>query len=205
LDAVWADRRDVSTLCRVYAGDPPQQGENRMSASPATERVASLIDQRRAPRLGVLGPALAVLTPTDGSPSDPCVMRGTIPPGVSVPLHSHADPETFLAVSGEVEGLAMSAEGFAWIPIRAGDIFHVPGGARHAFRNHSPEPVVTLLVTTVRLARFFHEAAAPDGPGGPGPSPSDDAVRHFAETAARYGHWLATPEENAAVGLHVGA
>jgi uncharacterized RmlC-like cupin family protein len=119
-----------------------------------------------------------------------------------VPLHSHADPETFLAVSGEVEGLAMAEEGFRWIPIRAGDVFHVPGGARHAFRNRSREPVVTVLVSTVRLARFFHEAAAPDDPGV---APGDEAVRHFAETAARYGHWLATPKENAAVGLRAGA
>lgn len=41
-------------------------------------------------------------------------MRGTIPPGVVVPMHSHPDPETFLPLSGELEGLVVSPEGFAW-------------------------------------------------------------------------------------------
>jgi anti-sigma factor ChrR (cupin superfamily) len=37
-------------------------------------------------------------------PSDPhgdfCVMRGVVPPGVTVPLHSHDDAEDFLILAG---------------------------------------------------------------------------------------------------------
>ncbi|MER8671192.1 hypothetical protein NKH45_29175 [Mesorhizobium sp. M1156] len=52
----------------------------------------------------VLGPVVQFLTPPrDG---EPCIMRGTVPPGVVVPLHSHADPETFIQIPGEVEGLS---------------------------------------------------------------------------------------------------
>jgi hypothetical protein len=80
-------------------------------------------------------------------------VRGTIPPGVLVPLHSHTDPETFLPISGELEGLVVSPEGFAWVAI------------------------------------------------GP---PTDEAIARFLVTAERYGYWNATPEENAAVGLHLG-
>ena len=79
-----------------------------------------------------------------------------------MPLHSHADPETFLVVSGRVEGLAMAAaDDFAWIPIGPGDIFHVPGDAKHAWRNRSPEPAVTIVVTTPRIGRFFREVGTP--------------------------------------------
>jgi hypothetical protein len=31
--------------------------------------------------------------------------------------------------------------------------------------------------------------------------PFEGDVRRFAEVAARYGHWLASPQENAAVGI----
>jgi hypothetical protein len=34
------------------------------------------------------------------------------------PLHSHADPETFLSPSGRVRGLTFRGEDFEWIEIR---------------------------------------------------------------------------------------
>ncbi|RWN65916.1 MAG: hypothetical protein EOR99_19420 [Mesorhizobium sp.] len=55
-----------------------------------SERAAHLVDPRNVETLDMLGPVVQFLTaPRDG---EPCVMRGTIPPGVTVPLHSHADP-----------------------------------------------------------------------------------------------------------------
>ena len=161
-----------------------------------------LVDPGTGETIEVLGPTIQYLTAPDGGDDGPCVMRGTIPPGFVVPLHSHADPETFLMLSGELEGLAMSPEGFAWIPVGPGDIFHVPGNAKHAWRNPSPEPAVTIIVSTTRIGRFFRELGTPVGTtAGP---PSDDAIQRFLEAAERYGYWNATPEENAAVGLHPG-
>jgi mannose-6-phosphate isomerase-like protein (cupin superfamily) len=117
----------------------------------------------------------------------PCVLRGTIPAGGVVPLHSHADPETFLMTDGEIEGFL----GGEWARREAGDVHHVPGHARHAWRNVSRGPAEMFLVTTGTLARFFREVAAdPDS---------------FLEISDRYGYWNATPEENAAIGLTVPA
>jgi quercetin dioxygenase-like cupin family protein len=48
----------------------------------------------------VLGPTIEFLTPLEDEDGAPCVMRGTVPPGAVVPLHSHADPETFVVLSG---------------------------------------------------------------------------------------------------------
>jgi hypothetical protein len=39
---------------------------------------------------------------------------------------------------------------------------------------------------------------------GSGRAPSDADVQRFLETAERYGYWNASPEENAAIGLHLG-
>jgi quercetin dioxygenase-like cupin family protein len=136
--------------------------------------------------------------PEDGAP---CVMRGTIPPRGAVPLHSHGDPETFLALAGKIEGLAMSPDGHRWVPVRPGDVFHVPGHAPHAWRNPSHEPAVMIIVSTARLGSFFREIGTPAN-GSPSPS-ADDALRTFLETAGRYGYWNASPEENAAVGVAI--
>jgi quercetin dioxygenase-like cupin family protein len=169
-----------------------------MSNPTSAERVAHLVDPRTVETIEVLGPRIQFLT----QPGAPCIMRGTIPPGGVVPLHSHQDPETFLAISGEVEGLVHSADGFEWVPIAPGDVFHVPSGAKHAWRNQSQQPSVQIIVSTARIGRFFREVGTPVGAGSTvsGP-PSGEAIEHFLETAERYGYWNATPQENAEVGL----
>jgi quercetin dioxygenase-like cupin family protein len=166
--------------------------------------VAYIVDPEKVTTLDVLGPTVQLLTPPAADDDSPCVMRGTIPPGVVIPLHSHADPETFFVLSGEVEGLTVSDAEVAWVRIRPGDIFHVPGGARHAFRNQTPaqEPAVMLLISTARIGRFFQEVGKPARPGAHPPDPpSADELRHFQETSDRYGYWNATAEENARIGI----
>jgi quercetin dioxygenase-like cupin family protein len=172
----------------------------------SAQPVARLVDPQTQPALDILGATIQLLTPLEGADEAPCVMRGTIAPGVVVPLHSHPDPETFLMLSGRLEGLEMSADGFGWIPVGPGDLFHVPGNAKHAWRNPAQEPAVTLLTTTVKLGRFFGEIGAPIGSAtATAWPPSDAAVRKLLETSERYGYWNATPEENAQVGLRLGA
>jgi quercetin dioxygenase-like cupin family protein len=176
-----------------------------MATRATAHAIAHLVDQDGAELLEVLGPTVAFLTAPEGGDDAPCVMRGTIPPGVVVPLHAHADPETFLVLGGELEGLVVSPEGAAWVPVRLGDVFHVPGGAKHAWRNLGREPAVTLIVSTNRLGRFLRELGVPVGPGGTTAwPPSGGAIRRFLETAERYGYWNAGAEENAEVGIRLG-
>jgi mannose-6-phosphate isomerase-like protein (cupin superfamily) len=173
---------------------------NRSFNAPA----AHLIDPNAVACLDVLGPTIQLLTPLAADEATPCLMRGVIPPEGIVPLHSHADPETFILVSGDVEGLSQSAAGFVWLRMQPGDIFHVPGGARHAFRNRSREPAVCTIVSTTRLGRFFERIGVPlaTGAGRPTP-PSPERIQHFLKVADEFGYWNATPEENAQLGLHL--
>lgn len=158
-----------------------------------SDHVAHLVDLASVESLDVMGPTLQLLTdPADETA--PCIMRGVIPPGAVVPLHSHPDPETFVALSGEVEGFSTAAR---WLRIAPGEIFHVPGGAKHAFRNHGAAPAVAIIVTTARLGRFFREIGRTREAG----PPSAFAVERFLDTALRYGHWNASPEQNAAIGI----
>jgi len=132
------------------------------------------------------GASVEYLTPlADGVP---CVLRGTIPPGGVVPLHSHEDTETFLLTGGEIEGFGAGG----WITFRAGDVHHVPGHSKHAWRNRTDTPAVMFLVTTATIGRFFQEVS--------GVSPDE-----FLAISDRYGYWNATPAENARIGITVPA
>jgi quercetin dioxygenase-like cupin family protein len=105
--------------------------------------------------LEVFGPTVEFLTSPEDTQSDFCVMRGTIPPGGFVPLHSHPDVEDFLVISGEIEGLKQDSENRTWIGAKAGDYLHVTPNARHAWRNVSGSPTVELIITTKKLGQFF--------------------------------------------------
>lgn len=165
------------------------------------ERAAHLA--RALETIDVLGPTIQFLTPLSGRDSTPCIMRSTIPPGGFVPLHAHRDIETFIVVSGEIEGLAEAGDGFRWLTLRPGDVFHVPGGARHAFRNRTQEPCVAVIVTTATMGRFFRDIGMPVVLGAPAGPPLAEAVRQFQEVSERYGFWNAPAEDNARVGLPV--
>jgi quercetin dioxygenase-like cupin family protein len=128
-----------------------------------------------------------------------CLLRGTIPPGVSVPIHSHFENETFYVLSGEIQVLTEHNGESRWLPVKTGDVIQIPGGAIHAFRNQSKRPVANLIVTTTRLGRFFREIGRPMSAAGTPPRPEE--LQNFITTAARYCYWLASPEENAAAGI----
>ncbi len=167
-----------------------------------TSHISQLIDLRAIEALDVLGPTIRVLTEPEAEDGSPCVMHGTIPPGVMVPLHSHPDPETFILLSGAAEGLAGADGELSWSRIEPGGIFHVPSGAKHAWRNPSRQPAVMIVVSTSKMGRFFQEVGTPVNPGQqPSGPPSADRIRHLFETTERYGYWIASPDENARVGL----
>ena len=172
---------------------------NHLSA--AASHAARLIHPESLERLDVLGPTIQFVTdPAEEDDRASCAAR--FRQALSIPLHSHADPETFLPLSGQLRGVTFHGEEFEWIEIRPGAIFHVPGGAKHAFRNDGKEEAVMIIASTTKIGRFFRELGVPVAPGSPPPGPpSKDLVQRFLATSARYGYWNASPEENARVGI----
>lgn len=148
--------------------------------------------------LDVLGPRLQHLTELSDGMSY-CLMRGELEPGVFVPVHSHEDRETFVVVSGEIEAW----NGEKWSLHRAGDTVDIPSNQKHAWRNVSSEKVTLLIASTVKMGKFFDEIGRPAASVPPGP-PEPAALMHFVEVAIAYGYWLATPDENASIGLSMG-
>jgi len=149
--------------------------------------------------LDVLGPTVEFLTSPAAAQGDFCVMRGVIPAGVVVPLHSHDATEVFFVLSGTKQVLTLGSGPAQWIDVRAGDYVHVPRGTRHAHRNVSGEPLIELVITTARLGNWFDEVGVPET-GAPRP-PAPEVLDRFLATSRKYGYWLGSPEDNAAVGL----
>ena len=152
-------------------------------------------------RVDLFGPTVEFLTSPQEASIDFCVLRGVIPPGFSVPLHSHPDTEDFLVISGEVQALRQGTQGYEWIVLKVGDYLHGPSGERHGWRNVSSEPLVAFIITTTRLGQFFQEVGRPLA-STPQPVTAEDLAR-YETVSAKYGYWNATPEENAAVGIRL--
>ncbi|ORW84686.1 cupin [Mycobacterium sp. IEC1808] len=163
------------------------------------DREDSVTTTNSAEVVEVFGPVVEFMTPPDEEQF--CVMRAVIPPGVVVPLHSHNDFEDFYILAGSHQVLVEGRGGLEWRDAQTGDYVRVPGDVPHAHRNVSQEPAVDLIITTARMGRFFREVGRPVG----SPPPTAREVARFVEVAGRYGYWLATPDENAAVGITVPA
>ena len=58
-----------------------------------------------------------------------------------------------------------------------------------------------LIITTKKMWQFVQEVERPATDAGR--PPTLEYLAHFAAVSAKYGYWNATPEENAAVGIHL--
>jgi len=88
-----------------------------------------------------------------------------------------------------------------WATVGVGAVVAVPGNAKHAWRNTSSLPATMVLVTTAKMYKFFCEVTKPFDPNQrPAPPTSEEMKKLFA-SAAKYGYWMASPEENAAIGI----
>ncbi|MEI9999554.1 MAG: cupin domain-containing protein [Verrucomicrobiota bacterium] len=144
------------------------------------------------------GPQIQFVPPILAKDDAPCVMQALLPAGFVMPIHSHKDREVFVLLTGQAEGY----DGTGWVTVREGDIFDVPGGCKHAWRNTTAEPASMLIVATARLGHFFRELARLAA-ARTSELPSQEELRHFQKLAAEYGYWMGSPEENAAVGIAV--
>ena len=77
--------------------------------------------------LDVFGPLLQFLvTPAQASEAF-TLIRGIVPPGVAIPLHSHADPEVLFVLEGELDVLQYKGDSSHWIITKPGETVCIPG------------------------------------------------------------------------------
>jgi quercetin dioxygenase-like cupin family protein len=152
-------------------------------------------------RLAPNGTVFEFLASPDETGSEICLIRGTIPPGVAVPLHSHSDVELFYVLEGFLETFQFGNGNNGWVSLGPGECVSISGNVKHALRNSSPLPVRMVVVTTSKLYSFFQEVSRPVDRDRAAKPPTPEAIEKVFETAARYGYWMGSPEENAAIGL----
>ena len=132
-----------------------------------------------------------------------CLIRGTMPPGAIVPLHRHEDLELLYVLEGTLEVYRSNEGSAGWTEAAAGGVVVIRSNVKHALRNGSSLPVTLALVTKSELYAFFRELAKPfDSNQRPTP-PTPVEIQELFAVAAKYGYWLASPEENAAIGLYL--
>jgi quercetin dioxygenase-like cupin family protein len=129
------------------------------------------------------------------------VMRGIVPPGVVIPLHSHPDPEILYILEGSIEVFQAEGPDAGWSTVSAGQTVSIPGKTKHALRNVSALPVITVLITKTGIYQFFQELAQPFDPNQLPAPPTPGEMQKLFTAAKKYEYWMASPEENAAIGL----
>ncbi len=129
------------------------------------------------------------------------VILGELPPSVFVPLHSHAGPEWFFMLSGEMEAYEGTEIGGEWRPVRTGELAVISGGVRHAWRNHSNSPARLLSFGGSDIFAVMRKVAVPADKAHTAAAPTAEFLQELQTVATQTGNWIATPEENAAVGL----
>jgi quercetin dioxygenase-like cupin family protein len=125
-----------------------------MNTRTTIEAFTHIVVERDRETLDLLGPSVQFLVAPQPSDEAPCVIIGTIPPGVSVPIHRHPDVEASFVLSGNVEVLSDEGGEAHWIAAGPGDFIEVPSNAKHGFRNRSQHPVVQLITISSKLGRF---------------------------------------------------
>lgn len=168
-----------------------------MNATSETKSITRGAEQQTFIVLGVL---LQFLSTPDQINDQISVMRGTVHPGVVIPLHSHADPEIFYVLTGSLEVFQSES----WQTVAAGEALSVPGNVRHALQNTSPSPITLITMSKQELYNFFRELARPFDPNSPPAPPTPEEMQQLFSVAKKYGYWLASPDENAAIGISLG-
>ena len=124
-----------------------------------------------------------------------CLIRGTMPPGVVVPLHRHKDPELLYVLEGTLEVYRSSEGSAGWTVARVGDVVVVPGNVKHALRKvqlfRSPWPwslnrsstrfFVSLPSLLIRIYNPHHQRPK--------------RYRSSLQSPQSNGYWLASCEE----------
>src|SRR5580704_60578 len=149
----------------------------------------------------VLGVLLQFLSTPEQINDQISVMRATVPSGVVIPLHSHADPEIFYVLNGSREIFQAEGPSAGWQTVNAGEVVSIPGNVRHALRNTSPSPSTSIIVSKQELYSFFRELARPFDPNRPAAPPTPAEMQQLFSVAEKYEYWLGSRDENAAIGI----
>jgi quercetin dioxygenase-like cupin family protein len=115
-----------------------------------------------------------LVTPDETGP-EISLFKGALPPGVAIPLHSHAEPEVLYVLEGSLEVYRESGLSQGWSTTQPGGVLPIPR----------------------QVAKPFEAGQMPA-------PPSPEHMQQLFAAAAKYHFWMGSPEENAAIGISFG-
>jgi hypothetical protein len=83
----------------------------------------------------------------------------------------------------------------------AAEVISITGNVRDALRNTSPGPITSITMSKQELYSFFRGLAWPFDPNSPPAPPAPEEMQQLFSVAEKYEYWLASPDENAAIGI----
>ena len=137
--------------------------------------------------------------PADASLEFLCITLGNS--RLAINVFKNPDLELFYVLDGSVESFQSKEGTSRWTTAGAGAVVAIAGNVKHAWRNTSSLPATMVVVTTSRLYEFFVAVSKPLEPKRRPAPPTPEEMRAFFGTVASYGYWMASPEENAAIGI----
>jgi len=192
---------DTPFACRRYKKRGRHFGHRRRSVPTKEDNSnARSVDQT----FNVFGVLLNFLVTPAETGHEVSFFKGILPPGVVIPLHSHAEPEIFYVLEGSLEVYRECGQPQRWSTTQPGGVVAIPGNVKHALRNTTSTPTTVLLVTQEELYNFFRSIAKPFEAGQMPAPPSPEDMQQLFVAAAKYHYWMGSPEENATIGISLG-
>lgn len=167
------------------------QAVKEMATHGSIARVAG-----EGPAINVLGSPYVFKATSAETGNAFCCVECTVPPGASVPPHTHErEDEAFYVLSGEI--VLDSADRPAPLRLGAGSFFFGPRGGQHAFRNEGSAEARMLVfcMPGAGIERMFRDMDAA-GRRGAGPP----AMEEILAIAAHAGVAIASPPPSSARG-----
>lgn len=107
--------------------------------------------------------------------TDLAVVEVEVPPGSGTPPHSHASPEVFRVLSGQVTYGIFSETPPRTVTAHPGTVVTVPPHVPHNYHNAGPGPATMLVVVDRSMVAFFRDLGRREAPAGGPPTPEEIA------------------------------
>lgn len=143
-----------------------------------------------AEELWVLGDRIAFTGKVPGTALS--LLEVEVPPGSGTPPHTHASPEVFRVLDGELAFGLFDRPGGREVTAAAGTVVEVPSQVPHCYRNAGPRPARVLVVVDQSMVDFFRTLGRTERPEA-GPPSAADIARVRAACARHHIELLGAP------------
>lgn len=117
--------------------------------------------------------------------TDLSLVEVEVPPGSGTPPHTHASPEAFRVLSGEVTFGIFESGPPRFVVAGAGTVVTVPPQTPHNYQNTGSGPAAMLVVVDRSMIAFFRDLGRRDAPVGGPPDPAE--ISAVLAACARHG------------------